>query len=84
MFSRGCLHIKKEKEEKTFKEKDREKAGSNWQKSQTLPAFTLWYMGGDEDSEISIWERAVEDTADKLLCSAAGPCHRAGYPACGK
>jgi len=39
MFSRGCLHIKKEKEEKTFKEKDREKAGSKWQQSQTLPAF---------------------------------------------
>ena len=25
--------------EKTFKEKDREKAGSNWQQSETLPAF---------------------------------------------
>lgn len=33
MFSRGYLHIKKEKEEKTFKEKDREKAGC------ALPGF---------------------------------------------
>lgn len=51
-----------------------------------LVAHTLLdvQMGGDEDSEISIWERAVKDTADKLLYSAVGPCHRAGYPACGK
>ena len=33
------LFAYKEKEEKTFKEKDREKAGSNWQQSETLPAF---------------------------------------------